>query len=201
MDLSQILGVAASAASGGLLGFVGGLARQGLDWLKRRSELAQELAILKERNSHEAAMRDKDAAILRLEGENAVRVAEARGNAEVDTARMNAIAESFASDRATFATGESAKDSPWFIAVDVVRGIIRPGITLLFDLALLVLWAVLMWLLWDYLKPLFAAKDASVVKTAMDLLLEITRAIVFLAITCTSYWFVARPHQETKPNG
>lgn len=201
MDLGDILGVAASAASGGVLGLFGGLARQGLDWLKRRSELSQELSILKERNANEQILRDKDREILKLEGENAVRLQNIKSDGDVDVARMGAIAQSFASDRAQYATGEKAANSGWFIAVDVVRGMIRPGITVLFDLALLVIWVALMWLLWDYLKPLFLAKDPTVVTPMMNMLVEITKAIVFLAITCTTYWFVARPHQETKPNG
>ncbi len=201
MELTDLLGVAASAASGGLLGFVGGLARQGLDWLKRRSELAQELEILKERNRHEAELRDKDREILKLEGENALKVETVKGDAAVEEARMDAIAQSFAADKATFATGAEAANSAWFIFVDTVRGLIRPAITLFFDVALLVLWGLLIWLLWDYLKPLFIARDQGVVKPMMDMLLEITKAIVFLALSCTSYWFVARPHQETKANG
>ena len=198
MGLTEILGLAAAGASGGLLGIVGGLFRQGLDWMKRRTELANELALAREKFKHDEAMRDKDAAILRLEGENAVKVAKTEGDSLIESERMRAIAASFAADRATFATGAKAADSAWFIAVDVVRGLIRPGLTLLFDLALFVIWGLLMYLLWDEMAKLFAAKDADVMKPMLGLLIEIVRAIIFLATTCTTYWFVARPHQETK---
>lgn len=193
-----IAGAFASAASGGLLGVFGGLLRQGLDWVKRRSELAQELAILQERNRHEAEMRDKDREMLRLEGEGKVKLATVEGDALIEKARMEAIGASFAADRATFATGEAAANSKWFIAVDVVRGMIRPTITLLFDLALFVIWGVLVYLMWDELAKLLAARDPAITRPLLEHFWEITKAIIFLATTATGYWFVARPGSEAR---
>lgn len=186
-------GIFSAATGGGALGLVGGLLRQGLDYFNKRAEIAREVEVLKERNAHELAMRDKDLALMTAEAAAQLRVVQEQGENAAEVAQINAIATSFAADRASFATGEIASNSPWFVAVDVVRGLIRPTITLLFDLAMLAIWGVLMWLLWGQLGKLFAIADPNVVKPMMDLLLEITKSIIFLATTATGYWFVARP--------
>lgn len=185
-------GIFSAATGGGALGLVGGLLRQGLDYFNKRAEIAREVEVLKENNAHELAMRDKDRELMLAEADARLKVAAEQGESAAEVAQINAIAASFATDRASYATGEAASNSPWFIAVDVVRGMIRPTITLLFDFAMLAIWCALMYLLWGQLGKLFAIADPSVVKPMMDLLLEITRAIIFLATTATGYWFVAR---------
>lgn len=192
--LETLWGVFAAATGGGFMGLLGGLLRQGLDLLNKRAEIQRELEVIKANSAHELAMRDKDIDLMKAEAEANFRLAEEQGNTALGVAQVNAIAASMASDKATFATGERAKDSPWFIAVDVVRGLIRPGITILFDLAMLAIWIVLIALLRDTLATLFAAKDPAVTKPLMDLLLEVTKSIIFLATTATGYWFIARPH-------
>lgn len=185
-------GIFSAATGGGALGLAGGLLRQGLDYFNKRADIAREVGVLTVRNAHELAMRDKDVALMQAEAAAQLRVVQEQGANAADVAQINAITASFAADRAAFATGEAAKDSPWFIAVDVVRGLIRPVITLLFDLAMLVIWIVLMWLLWDDLSRLFAARDPAITAPMMALLMEITKSIIFLATTATGYWFVAR---------
>ncbi len=191
--LEMLGGVFAAATGGGALGIVGALLRQGLDYFAKKAEIAREVEILKEHNAHELAMRDKDRELMVAETEARLKVVQEEGESAAEVAQINAIAASFASDKASYATGEAAKNSPWFIAVDFVRGMIRPGITILFDLAMLAIWAALMYLLWNDLSDLFVAKDPIITKPMMDLLIEITRAIIFLATTATCYWFVARP--------
>ncbi len=198
--MGELLGLFATAATGGVFGGIAGLLRLGLDWVKRRSEIAHELSVLQERNAHELKMRDKDLEMLRLEGDVKVKVAAAEGDAMVESSRMQAIASSFASDKATFATGAEAANSPWFVAVDFVRGMIRPAITVLFDLALFVIWGVLLYLLWEHLGALLRAKDATIVALLSAQFVEITKAIIFIALSATSYWFVAR-QKEGKGNG
>jgi chorismate mutase len=185
-------GIFSAATGGGALGLVGGLLRQGLDYFNKRAEIAREVEVLKENHAHDLAMRDKDRELMLAESTAQLRVVMEQGESLAEVTQINAIAASFAADKASYATGEAASNSPWFVAVDVVRGLIRPTITILFDLAMLAIWGLLMWLLWGQLGKLFAIADPSVVKPMMDLLLEITRAIIFLATTATGYWFVAR---------
>jgi len=185
-------GIFSAATGGGALGLVGGLLRQGLDYFNKRADIAREVEVLKERNAHELQMRDRDLALMQAEAAANLKVMQEQGDAIADVAQINAIAASFAADKASYATGEAAKDSPWFIAVDVVRGLIRPGITILFDLAMLAIWGALMVLLWGDLSKLFAARDPAVTVPMMSLLMEITKSIIFLATTATGYWFVAR---------
>lgn len=181
------------AAGGGLFGMIGGLVRQFLDYRDKKDAQAHDLDVLKATQAHELALRDKDKELLVAESESQFKLAEVQIDGAVETARLGAVAASYAGDKANFATGESAKNSPWFIAVDFLRGVIRPGITLLFDLALLAIWICLIVLLWPELARLFAAKDPSIVQPLWSLLNEITKSIIFLATTATGYWFVARP--------
>lgn len=190
--LEMLAGLAATASGGGLLGVLGGLIRQGVDYFAKKAEADAQLALLQARNAHELAMRDKDMAMMQAEAASRLRVAEEQGASAEEVARLAAVAASFASDKATYATGAEAADSPWFIAVDVVRGLIRPMITALFDVALLAIFGVLVALLWDDLSRLFSARDPSVTAPLMALILEILKAIIFLAVTTTSYWFVTR---------
>lgn len=190
--LELLGGIFSAATGGGALGLLGGLARQALDYFHKREEIANELAVLKERNAHELLMRDKDRELLEAESASQFKMAEIQGETTIEAARLGAVAASFASDRATYATGQIAANSPWFIAVDFLRGIIRPGVTLLFDFALLVIWGLLAWHLAPILMELFASREPAVLKPLLDQFFEITKAIIFLATTTTGYWFVAR---------
>lgn len=189
----EILGtVFGASAGGGLLGLIGGLFRQWLDGQQRAQDLSVELQTLKEKNRHESDMRDKDLALMQAEAASQFKLEEMKGDNAIEAARFAAIGAMQAADKATFATGDTAANSPWFIAVDCVRGLIRPVITILFDLAMLVIFGVLVALLWDSLQALFAAKDPMIVKPMFDLLFEVVKSIIFLATTATGYWFVAR---------
>lgn len=190
--LELLSGVFAAASGGGAMGLVGGLLRQALDLLHKRTDQANELALLREKNQTELALRDKDLALMTAETKGQLAVVEATAEGNVQVAQLNAIGASFGADKATFATGTLAAESKWFVMVDVVRGLIRPAITLLFDLAMLAIWIVLIALLWDSLAALFAARDPGITKTMFDLLIEVTKSIIFLATTATGYWFVAR---------
>lgn len=195
----DLLGTVFGAATGGgVLGIVGGLIRQWLESAQAKAKLNQDLAILKAQHLHEETMRDKDAAILKLEAEGKVKIAQTEGDSTVEASRYAAMGASFAADKATFATGEKARESRWFVLVDVMRGGIRPVLTVVLDLSVILIWAVLMWLLWGELAKLFAARDPLVLQTMVALIVEIVRSVVFLATTATGYWFVAKTQPEKR---
>ncbi len=172
-------------ASGGIFGILGALGKNALEIWQAKSKAAQDLAILAEQNRHELAMADKRMAEIELEAKNAVALGEIARLKETDVAAYGAMESSYANDKATYS---NAKQSPWMVAVDVVRGLIRPVLTALFSFALI---GATLWILTNI--------DQSVLTQQAFLegtLYRMVDAFLFLATSAVGWWFAARYSQK-----
>lgn len=185
-------GLFAAGASGGFLGMFGGLVRKGLDIWEERDRRRQDLAILNSQQEHELKMRDKDREMLEAEAKAEFAITEMQTDGAIEAQRLKTLGTAFETDRAQFATGELAANSPWFIAVDVLRGAIRPLTTILYEFAVLALFIIFVVVLEEPIKALLLSKDPGMTKAMMDLLTQVVQTILFIASTTISYWFVGR---------
>lgn len=170
-----------NGATGGLLGVVGALFKHGIEAYQERKKAEQSLLILKEQNAHEAIMAEKQAALIELEAKHALALADLTVQKEIDVAAYGALSASYDHDKATYS---DAPQSPWMIAVDAARGFIRPFLTLIFSLSIMIMTA---WL-WVAV-PEATAANPDFLKATLYRLLD---AQIFMATTAMTWWFAAR---------
>lgn len=168
-------------ASGGIFGIVGALAKHGIEIWQAKKKAEADLAVMKEQNRHEALMADKRSAEIELEAKHAVALAEITRAKETDIAAYAALSDSYANDKATYS---EAPQSPWMVAVDVARGMIRPLLTLVFSLGLIVLLAVI------YKNvPESVSADPKFLESTFYRLID---AFIFLSTSAVGWWFAQR---------
>lgn len=168
-------------ASGGVFGIIGALVKHGLEVYQEAKREEMSLAVTKENNAHELAMADKRIQEITLEAQHATQLAQVAAAKEVDVAGFQALAASYDSDKATFS---QAPTSPWMIAVDFCRGVIRQLLTLAFSVALV---ATTWWLLSKL--PAETITDAKFLDGTFYRLVD---AMIFLATSAVGWWFAAR---------
>ena len=182
--LSDVAGMAGAAMSGGLTGLLG----TGLS-------LVTDIAQRRQAHSEEIELRRLDVELARVEAETAAAqaaagietarveagAADARTAAGVETARIEAWAAREAGELAALAASyrEAARrwsrpgDGPMMRAVDVVRGLTRPVLTLLFV-------------------ALTAAIYFSLADHEAGLRGEVIQTVLYLSVTCVIWWFGGR---------
>lgn len=174
-------------ASGGIFGIVGALVKHGLEVYQEKQQADKDLAILREKNSHDLAMMDKQTSQMEMEAKNGVRVAEITANASIESSAYSALASSYESDKATYSNDPNNK---WLVGVDVFRGSIRPGLALYFAMFL----SVMLFLIWWQLPPQIY-KDVSFLTPTFFKLVD---ALIFLATSSIGWYFAARPSTKQK---
>lgn len=168
-------------ASGGIFGIVGALAKHGLEIWQAKKKAEADLALIQEQNRHEALMADKRTAEIELEAKNAVALAEITRAKETDVAAYAALAASYDTDKATYS---DSPQSPWMVGVDVARGLIRPLLTLVFSVGLMVMLAVI------YKNvPESVSADPKFLEATFYRLID---ALIFLATSAVGWWFAQR---------
>lgn len=168
-------------AAGGIFGILGALFKHGIEVYQEKKKAEASLALLADQNKHELAMADKQAMLIELEAKNAVALADVNAQKEIDVASYAALSSSYENDKATYS---DAKTSPWMIAVDAARGFIRPFLTLMFSLSIMVMTA---WL-WIAV-PEATVGNETFLKATLYRLLD---AQIFMATTAMTWWFAAR---------
>ena len=168
-------------ASGGVFGIFGALAKHGLEIWQAKKKADADLQLLIEQNRHEAIMADKRAEEIKLEAEHAVALADINRQKENDVAGWSALQTSFEMDRATYS---DAKSSGWMIAVDFTRGMIRPTLTLVFSVALILGAA---WLYKNVPESVYGSPDF--LKSTFYRMID---ALIFLGTSAVGWWFAQR---------
>jgi hypothetical protein len=174
-------------AAGGIFGILGALFKHGIEVYQEKKKSEASLAVLVETNKHELNMADKQAELIKLEADNAVALANINAQKEIDAASYESLNASYENDKATYS---NAPASPWLIAVDFIRGIIRPLLTIIFSGALM--WATF-WLL-------FTVPEAALNNQAFltQTLYRLISSLIFLAEASVGWWFAARQLQSRK---
>jgi hypothetical protein len=178
--VADILSAIGAVASGGVTGIVGAVAQRVFDWKNKKLDLEAE----SRRLSHELALRRVDVEIMEKEFAARTRVAEIEGETRRETADAEVFAASFR-EPAQYAAGHalSPRQVGWMVALDFLRGIVRPGLTLYL--------VILTTLIYGQAHALLSGS----VFTPADALALAQRAIdtvLYLTTTATLWWFGTR---------
>ena len=148
-------------------GLVGTAMSFGIDWFKTRQGHAQELKL-----------REMDLKIAEMEAQGAVNASLIEAEAESERAAASALSASYRQEMTRFSRpGETGI----MLAVDVVRGFMRPGLTAGF----LLLTGVIYFLLSSQVEY-FSLRE------------RIIDTILYLTVTCVIWWFGGRQLSKTQ---
>lgn len=168
-----ILSTVGAIASGGLTGLIG-------TTITAFSEYKTKLSA----HAHEEKMTELNMQMAKLEAETKLSIAQTESDATKDVAETQAFANSHTADIARYALGDRASNSLGFIAVDVIRGLVRPTLTI-YVMAIVTL---IYWQLMQLVGGLTAipTHDAlAMVKTVID-------GLLYIATTIVLWWFGTR---------
>lgn len=178
------LGALALGGAGGIFGLLGGLFKIGVAAWEKKKEQERDIELARINASHEENMAEKRLAEIEAEAKHAAQLAQTTAAKEVDVATLKAIGVAYENDRATFATGEKAKESFLFLLVDFVRGITRPVLT----------WVLILWGI-GFSAWLWMNVPQEVVYSPKFLEMTLYRmidALIFSMTAAVSFWFVSR---------
>lgn len=148
--------------TGGATGLLGTALSFAADWFRKRQRHAQEVEL-----------RRLDMEQARIEAESAERAAALAAEGEAAAAEALALEASYAHAGRRWSLG----DSRWLVAVDVVRGLMRPALTCAFV---------------GLAGAVYFTLGAGDVDT-LDLKPRVVDTVLYLATACVLWWFGTRP--------
>lgn len=185
--LDAILGVATSGTSGIIGGVFGGL----LSWAKGWQENRHELKLIELQLQEKSKDREHDLAVMDREATSAEKLALIRSEGELNVAEMSAMAEAIKAEArgATWSKGVIGTLSGFWASlagflltlVDVVRGLIRPVLTLY----LVGLVTAIFLRVWSQSTGFDADQN-------FTLIIRIVDMVLFLTCTAVGFWFGSR---------
>lgn len=180
--MGELLGQGLLAiVSGGATGILGVIFQRVFDHWKQKQELDK----IKAQNAHELAMKKADAEIMAQEWAARTKVAQVEGETAREVADAQAFAASFAAEPKRYAEGVKAGRIGGFLLVlaDVIRGIVRPGLTL-----------YLAWIateLYNDSQKLVSGTGFEA-KLLVGMHQQIVFTLLYLFTTCVLWWFGTR---------
>lgn len=159
-----MLDLLAGVLSGGVTGLLGTIISGGMKFFENRQKHSHELAIM----DMEMRQMDKEAAIARD-------IKELDMESKDNEAAWAALSASYKESTARMSSG----DSPWLVLVDVVRGLMRPVITL----GTLTLMAVIYFTI---------AQDMAPGPDGIPVQVTIVQTVLYIATTSVLWWFGTR---------
>lgn len=179
----DFLGVITSVFGGGITGLVGSITQHVLEFKTKKLELEAN----RDRFAHEERMVKAEAEVMAQEWAARTKVAEVESAAKVETADAAAFAASF-NEPARYAEHVTEKQNWFMVGLDVLRGVVRPGLTLY-----LCVLTTLLYLKAQRMLPANLNADQ-----ALGLVNEIINTILYLTTTCILWWFGTRNKQKQK---
>lgn len=167
--------------SGGATGLLGVVFQRIFDHWKLKQELDQ----MRERHAHDQAMKRIDIELMKEEWAQRVKVAQVEGETAREVSDAQAFAASFALEPKMYSQNVKPGKIGGFLLVlaDVVRGIVRPGLTI-----------YLAWIAtaiyWDSQRIL--ASELLDEKAVHGLHQQIVFTLLYLFTTCVLWWFGTR---------
>lgn len=180
--MGELLGQGLLAiVSGGATGILGVIFQRLFDHWKQKQELDK----LKAQYAHELAMKNADAAIMREEWAARTQVAKVEGETAREVADSQAFAASFQLEPKRYAEGVKPGKVGGFLLIlaDVIRGIVRPGLTI-----------YLAWIA----TALYVDSQKLISGTGFEAKLfvsmhqQIVFTLLYLFTTCVLWWFGTR---------
>lgn len=185
-----LLGTALSSIlAGGATGILGVVLQRLFDWMHVREQAKQRAAD----QAFELEKRKIDIEIMKSEWEGRVKVAQVEGETAKDVAESQAFGASLMREPARYAEGERPAgwvgSLGWFMLVctDVLRGVVRPLLT--------VYLCALTTYVWWQVKQLLSVEELDAEKV-LDVWKMVVNTILYLTTTCILWWFGTRNRQS-----
>jgi len=182
--LTSALGIGSAGIAGGLFGIIGGVFNRLFDWL-----------VVKERIKQDKIRYDHELAVIRIETDRDVVIARETANAQREVAESQALGKSYEADKATFFGASMLDGLPkWaraivaiaMAAVDFVRGITRPALTIY-------LCALTTMLYFEIQGVILAGGGEPISREqAYVLIVNIIETVMFLTTMAVGWWFATR---------
>lgn len=179
----DILNLVTSVFGGGITGLVGSITQHILEFKTKKLELEAN----RDKYAHEESMVKAEAEVLAQEWAARTKVAEIESAAKVETADSAAFAASF-NEPARYAEHVTDKQNWFMVGLDVLRGMVRPCLTLY-----LCAITTLLYLKAERLIPAGLSSEQ-----ALGLVDQIINTILYLTTTCVLWWFGTRNKQKQK---
>jgi hypothetical protein len=180
--LETLIGGALSILTGGATGLIGIGLQRFFDHLKVKQETEQ----LKLKFEHERGLRQIDLQIMGEEWKGRVLVATKEGEAAMDVAQSKAFEQTLWKEPDRYS--DPKKVSPianfFLVLLDVVRGIVRPGLTV-----------YLCWIatqMYEQSRALMAVLDLEDPKVIAEVYKHLVFTLLYLFVTCVTWWFGTR---------
>ena len=181
----DFLGLITSAFGGGLTGLIGGAVDKVFAYKTKKLEIEQN----RERFAHEVNMRKADAEIMAQEWSARTKVAGVEGEAKVTVEDSKAFAVSLASEDKNYLDyldKLNSKQDWFFVILEFVKGMIRPGLTLYLCLLTTLL----------YVKAAKLVPSEIDETAALNMVNSIMNTIMYLTTTCILWWFGTRNKEK-----
>lgn len=174
-----------SIFTGGLTGLLGVVVQRWADYMNKKQDIELKRMDL----DHAAKMKEVDAAIMREEWTQRVKVAEVEAAGREAAADSEAFAASFKMEPKRFSDAKRVGGigNFCFVLLDVVRGFVRPALT--------VYLCVLTTLIYFQIKGILGAVNLTQIE-ALDLMRLIVTTILYLTTTVVLWWFGTRNKQR-----
>lgn len=170
-----------SIVSGGATGLLGAVFGHVTDYYKAKLSAKQEEARL----AHQLEQRKLDLQQTRMEIDGRLKVSQTEAETAQQLAAWKSLSDSYSNDAARYATGDQARGNGWFIVVDVIRGLTRPGVT--WYMAALVTYMFV-----RFVQLAGGIEQAVSREQMLAIVSQIVDTVLYMATTCTLWWFGAR---------
>ena len=174
--MEVLLGLIGSVLTGGATGLLGVIFQRFADY--KNKQLDAQIR---------TADRAHELAVMSAEWQGKLSVAKEQGEAARDVADSGALAASYQGAFERMANWDMKKEpwyfKMWLILLDVVRGLVRPALT--------VYLCVLTTLIYFEARALLAAEDLDVTN-AVKMQTRIVETILYLTVTCVLWWLGTR---------
>jgi len=181
----MLISLLTSIFSGGVTGLVGVIVQRFAEYKNRQLDLAAN----REKMAHEVALRKADAEIMAQEWAARTKVAEVEATGREAVEDSKAFAVALSSEPKRYSEGvKPSRGQGWALVVlDIIRGIVRPALTIYLCALTTFIYLHSRHLLND--KPIGPEQ-------AMELLQLIIGTVLYLTTTCVLFWFGTRNKQE-----
>lgn len=170
----------ASIFGGGITGLIGSVTQRVFEYKSKKLDLE----LQKEKYSNEIALKKVEIEASAQEWAAKGRIATTQADAMVAVEDSKTLSAAITSEPKVYHDGPLTKNQNWFmVALDMFRGIIRPGLT--------VYLCVLVTAIYAQSKMLLRTTDIST-DQAFDLVTQIINTVLYVWTSATLFWFGTR---------
>lgn len=174
-----------SILGGGLTGLIGSVTQRVFEFKTKKLEIE----LQKDKFANEIALKKVDAEIMAQEWTARTKVADIEAAARVEVEDSKAFNTALTSEPQRYSQGDLTPRQNWMIMLDVLRGVIRPGLTIYLCFITTVI----------YLKASKLLNGETIMPgMAYDLVTQIINTILYLTTTCVLFWFGTRNKSKQK---